>query len=99
MSPDELEHIFEHVCTGHRDSLTVDFHKDSPAFLRKNLFEKIDLGNIKKGVIFERMEKLQKKGSIEMSNPLEQEKLKINKNKNKYKNADAGFVSNDSDED
>ena len=97
MSPDELEYIFNNYCSGHRDSLTVDFHKDTPAFLRKNLFEKIDPGDIKKGMLVERLEKLQKKGSIVKSDPINEERLKINRNKEKYKDADAGYISSDSE--
>jgi hypothetical protein len=100
MEPTELEYIFDNICTGHRDSLCIDFNKDTPAHLRKNLFEKIDPDNIKKGVIMEKLEKLQKKGSIEKTNPILDEKLKINKlRKGKYEQEEAGYVSNDSDED
>ena len=42
LKPEQLEYIFENICTGHRDSLTVDFNHNSPALFRKNLFEKID---------------------------------------------------------
>lgn len=38
-----LDYIFEHVCTEHRDSLCIDHHHNSPAVLRKNLWEKIEL--------------------------------------------------------
>ena len=47
MSPDQLVYIFEHICNGYRDSLCVDFHKDTPAFLRKNLWEPRNLSDIK----------------------------------------------------
>ena len=47
MSPDQLVYIFENICNGFRDSLCVDFHNNSPAFLRKNLFEPINLSDIK----------------------------------------------------
>ena len=51
-------------------------------------------------MMLEKLEKLQTKGSIVKSNPIEEDRLKINKKKKKYKNADAGFVSDDSgDED
>jgi hypothetical protein len=38
-----LDHIFENVCSDYRDSLCIDHHYKSPAVLRKNLWEKIDL--------------------------------------------------------
>ena len=82
-----------------RDSLCIDFNKDTPAHLRKNIFEKINPENVKKGVMLEKLEKLQKKGSIEKFDPINEEKLKILNNKKKYKVADAGFVSDDNDED
>ncbi len=45
----------------------------------------------------EKLEKLQKRGSIVKSDPINEEKLKISRNKMKYADADAGFVSDDSD--
>ena len=42
LKPEQLEYIFENICTGHRDSLMVDFNHNSPAVFRKNIFEKID---------------------------------------------------------
>jgi hypothetical protein len=99
MEPTELEYIFDNICTGHRDSLCIDFNKDTPAHLRKNLFEKIDPGDIKKGMLMEKMEKLQKKNSIEKSDPINEERLKISRNKMKYADADAGYVSSENDSD
>ena len=42
LKPEQLEYIFDNICTGHRDSLMVDFNHNSPALFRKNIFEKID---------------------------------------------------------
>lgn len=99
MSPDELEYIFGNICTGYRDSLTVDFHKDTPAFLRKNIFEAIDLKNVKKSMTLEKYEKLQKKDSIVKSNPILDDKLKISKKKKgKYEQYSEGYISDSSDD-
>ena len=45
----------------------------------------------------EKLEKLKKRGAIVKSDPINEERLKINRNKEKYKDADAGYISSDSD--
>ena len=39
-------HLLEHYMTSHYDSLWVDLSKDSPAFLRKNLLEPLEVPEI-----------------------------------------------------
>ena len=48
--------------------------------------------------MLEKLEKLQKRGSIVKSDPINEEKLKVSRNKKKYEKADAGFVSDDNDD-
>ena len=43
LEPDQLLEIFDNQCSGYRDSLMVDFTKDSPAMFRKNIWEKLDI--------------------------------------------------------
>ena len=47
MRAEELEYIFDNICTEYRDSLCIDLHYKTPALLRKNIWEPIDLTNIK----------------------------------------------------
>ena len=45
MKKNMLKEIFKTVATGHRDSITVDLTEKSPAKLRLNLFNKIEVHN------------------------------------------------------
>ena len=63
MRAEELEYIFDNICTEYRDSLCIDLHYKTPALLRKNIWEPIDLTNIKartikpkRGVSFKELE-------------------------------------------
>ena len=47
MKASELECIFDKICNQYRDSLCIDLNYNSPALLRKNLWEKIDPNSIK----------------------------------------------------
>ena len=38
-----LKELFQTVATGHRDSITVDLTENSPAPLRKNIWERISV--------------------------------------------------------
>ena len=42
LKPECLEDIFMNICNDFRDSLCVDLHHESPAFLRKNIWEVIE---------------------------------------------------------
>jgi hypothetical protein len=42
----QLHYLLEHYLTGHYDNLCIDLSKDTPAFLRKNLLEKLDVPEI-----------------------------------------------------
>ena len=42
----QLHYLLEHYMTSHYDSLCVDLSKDSPAFLRKNLLEPLEVPEI-----------------------------------------------------
>ena len=42
----QLHYLLEHYMKGHYDCLCVDLSKDSPAFLRKNLLEKLEIPDI-----------------------------------------------------
>ena len=43
LSKNQLHYILDTYLTGHYDNLMIDLSKDTPAFLRKNIFEKIDV--------------------------------------------------------
>ena len=43
LSADDINYIFDHICTGAYDSLMVDNSVGSPARLRKNVYEVIEL--------------------------------------------------------
>ena len=47
MRAEELECIFDNICTDYRDSLCIDLHYKTPALLRKNIWEPIDMARIK----------------------------------------------------
>jgi hypothetical protein len=40
---EQTDWIFENVCHGFRDSLCIDHHNNTPARLRKNLWEAFEL--------------------------------------------------------
>jgi len=42
----QLHYLLEHYMKSHYDNLCIDLSKDSPAFLRKNLLEKLELPDI-----------------------------------------------------
>ena len=46
LTKQQLHYVLEHYMTSHYDSLCVDLSKDSPAFLRKNLLEKLDVPDV-----------------------------------------------------
>jgi UDP-glucose 6-dehydrogenase len=45
LDPDDMKHIFKHICNGVYDSLMIDNTICSPARLRKNVFQKIELND------------------------------------------------------
>ena len=47
MRADELEYIFDNICIDYRDSLCIDLHYKTPALLRKNIWQPIDVSDIK----------------------------------------------------
>ena len=47
MRAEELEYIFDNICTEYRDSLCIDLHYKTPALLRKNIWQTIDTDDIK----------------------------------------------------
>lgn len=46
LSKEQLRYILDTYLTGHYDSVMLDMSKDSPAYLRKNIFEKLDVPDI-----------------------------------------------------
>jgi hypothetical protein len=45
LEAEELKKIFKDICTGSKDSLCIDLTDNSPAPLRKNMFEPLDILN------------------------------------------------------
>jgi hypothetical protein len=43
LKPDDLKYIFDNICNGKYDNLTIDTHRVGEARMRKNLFEPIQL--------------------------------------------------------
>ena len=46
LSKNQLHYLLDTYMTSHYDNLMIDLSKDSPAFLRKNIFEKLEVPNI-----------------------------------------------------
>ena len=42
----QLHYLLEHYMKSHYDNLLIDLSKDSPAFLRKNIFEKLEVPDL-----------------------------------------------------
>ena len=45
LDPDDMKHIFKHICNGTYDSLMIDNTIGSPARLRKNVYQPIELND------------------------------------------------------
>jgi len=43
MEIDDIQEIFRNICTNRFDSLLIDHTPDTPAPLRKNVFQKIEM--------------------------------------------------------
>ena len=46
LNKDQLHYILETYLPGHYDNVLIDLCKDTPAFLRKNIFEPISVPDL-----------------------------------------------------
>jgi hypothetical protein len=47
MQAKELSYIFDNICNQYRDSLCIDLNNNTPAYIRKNLWDTLDIEDIR----------------------------------------------------